>query len=61
MRQGTFSWLPGASYQAEFKSGYMNGEGICPGPSEDTYKELFFVMNLKHGYGVEGIHKWGCL
>ncbi|PPD79394.1 hypothetical protein GOBAR_DD23679 [Gossypium barbadense] len=51
MGKGRFSWPSGATYEGEFKSGYIDGIGIYTGPSGDTYKGQW-VMNFKHGHGI---------
>ena len=52
MGKGTFSWPSGAMYEGNFKSGFMDGEGIYTGAIGGTYKGSW-VMNLKHGFGIK--------
>ncbi|XP_039010841.1 phosphatidylinositol 4-phosphate 5-kinase 5-like [Hibiscus syriacus] len=49
--EGKVYWPSGASYEGEFKTGYMDGIGVYIGANGDTYKGNW-VMNLKHGHGT---------
>ncbi|KAG8501845.1 hypothetical protein CXB51_004107 [Gossypium anomalum] len=52
MGKGKFCWPSGATYEGEFKSGFMDGQGTFTGFSGDSYKGSW-VMNLKHGQGIK--------
>ena len=52
MGRGRFTWPSGATYEGEFKGGYMDGTGTYTAPNGVTYRGQW-VMNLKHGHGVK--------
>ncbi|KAH9686291.1 phosphatidylinositol 4-phosphate 5-kinase 6 [Citrus sinensis] len=52
MGKGKFSWPSGATYEGDFKGGYMDGIGTYTGSVGNTYKGSW-IMNLKHGKGTK--------
>ncbi|KAK7301312.1 hypothetical protein RJT34_12173 [Clitoria ternatea] len=55
---GRSSWPLGATYEVEFKNGFMDGTGLYIGFNGDTYKGQW-IMNLKHGHGFKSYANGG--
>ncbi|KAK4755999.1 hypothetical protein SAY87_009756 [Trapa incisa] len=54
-----FFWPTGATYEGEFKNGFMDGKGTYMGPSGETYRGLW-VMNMQHGQGMKSFVNGDC-
>ncbi|KAF5188317.1 Phosphatidylinositol 4-phosphate 5-kinase [Thalictrum thalictroides] len=52
MGKGKFCWPSGATYEGEFNTGYMDGNGVYIGSNGDTYRGSW-VMNLRQGQGTK--------